>query len=72
MIFAGGDILRLSQLYQYCRYAKKTQISLDLKKYRYVGVITGLSDAKMVVKFYDIYSGRPAWRRALIYLSSFS
>jgi hypothetical protein len=35
---------------------------------RYVGVITGFSDAKMVVKFYEIYSGRPALRRALIYL----
>jgi hypothetical protein len=34
---AGGDILRVSEIYQNCRYAKKTQISLDPKKYRYVG-----------------------------------
>ena len=29
--------LRVSVIYQNCRYAKKTQISLDLNKYRYVG-----------------------------------
>ncbi len=35
------DILRISVKYQKYRYAKKTQISLDLKKYRYVGDICG-------------------------------
>ena len=30
------DILRETQISQKYRYAKKTQISLDLKKYRYV------------------------------------
>jgi hypothetical protein len=34
-----GDILRETQISQKYRYAKKTQISLDLKKYRYVGDI---------------------------------
>jgi hypothetical protein len=33
------DILREIQLSQFYRYAKKTQISLDPKKYRYVGDI---------------------------------
>ncbi len=31
------DLLRILQLLQNYRYAKKTQISLDPKKYRYVG-----------------------------------
>jgi hypothetical protein len=31
--------LRETQIWQFCRYAKKTQISLDPKKYRYVGDI---------------------------------
>jgi hypothetical protein len=31
--------LRVSEIYQNYRYAKKTQLSLDLKKYRYVGEI---------------------------------
>jgi hypothetical protein len=34
------DILRIPEKYRKYRYAKKTQISLDPKKYRYVGVIT--------------------------------
>jgi len=33
--------MRIPEKYQNYRYAKKTQISLDLKKYRYVGEITG-------------------------------
>ncbi len=33
------DILRVSEICQNYRYAKKTQISLDPKKYRYVGEI---------------------------------
>ena len=32
------DILRISEKCQKCKYAKKTQISLDPKKYRYVGI----------------------------------
>ena len=36
-IISSCDILRVSEICQNCRYAKKTQISLDLKKYRYVG-----------------------------------
>ena len=39
--FETGDILRVSKLWPNCRDAKKTQISLDLKKYRYVGDNTG-------------------------------
>jgi hypothetical protein len=35
-----GDILRIPVFCPNYRYAKKTQISLDPKKYRYVGVIT--------------------------------
>jgi hypothetical protein len=35
--------MRVSVFYQKCRYAKKTQISLNPKKYRYVGVIAGLA-----------------------------
>jgi hypothetical protein len=35
------DILRVSEIYQNCRYAKKTPISLGLKKYRYFGDTTG-------------------------------
>jgi hypothetical protein len=34
------NILRVSVKYQNYRYAKKTQISLAPKKYRYVGEIT--------------------------------
>jgi hypothetical protein len=34
--------LRISQNCQKYRYAKKTQISLGPKKYRYVGVIKGV------------------------------
>jgi hypothetical protein len=36
---SSNDILRVLQVHQNYRYAKKTQISLDLKKYRYVGDI---------------------------------
>jgi hypothetical protein len=36
---SSKDTLRISQIHRYCRYAKKTQISLDPKKYRYVGEI---------------------------------
>jgi hypothetical protein len=39
------DILRETQVSQKYRYAKKTQISLDLKKYRYVGVICNYEKA---------------------------
>jgi hypothetical protein len=39
-IFETGD-MRVSEKYQKYRYAKKTQISLDPKKYRYVGDING-------------------------------
>jgi hypothetical protein len=39
MIRKTGD-MRVSEIYQNYRYAKKTQISLDPKKYRYVGGIT--------------------------------
>jgi hypothetical protein len=35
-------ILRETQISQFYRYAKKIQISLDPKKYRYVGVICNL------------------------------
>jgi hypothetical protein len=38
--------LRVSEIYQNYRYAKKTQLSLDLKKYRYVGGIQGFRTAK--------------------------
>jgi hypothetical protein len=41
-----GDILRISEIYQKCRYAKKTQLSLDLKKYRYAGDIAGFKNAE--------------------------
>jgi hypothetical protein len=34
-------ILRETQISQFYRYAKKTQISLDPKKYRYVGDTSG-------------------------------
>ena len=44
-------ILRVSEIYQNCRYAKKTQISLDLKKYRYVGDTTGFRIAKKAVLY---------------------
>jgi len=42
LIFASlrcKDILRIPEKYQKYRYAKKTQLFLDLKKYRYVGDI---------------------------------
>jgi hypothetical protein len=35
--------MRIPEKCQNCRYAKKTQISLDPKKYRYVGEITGFA-----------------------------
>jgi hypothetical protein len=38
-LLQNKDILRIYVFYQKCRYAKKTQISLDPKKYRYVGDI---------------------------------
>jgi hypothetical protein len=41
-----GDTLRVSVFCQNCRYAKKTQLSLDPKKYRYVGEITSFRTAK--------------------------
>ena len=37
--FKIKDILRETQISRFYRYAKKTQISLDPKKYRYVGDI---------------------------------
>jgi hypothetical protein len=44
--------LRETQISQKCRYAKKTQISLELKKYRYVGVITNFGNEVTVVILY--------------------
>jgi hypothetical protein len=40
ILMAGCDLLRIPEKYQKYRYAKKTQISLDPKKYRYVGDTT--------------------------------
>jgi hypothetical protein len=45
-LLQNKDILRIYVFYQKCRYAKKTQISLDPKKYRYVGDITGFGTTK--------------------------
>jgi len=45
------DILRLSVKYQKYRYAKKTQLFLDLKKYRYVGEIKVLrAEMKLMIQ----------------------
>jgi hypothetical protein len=38
--------MRVSKLCPKYRYARKTQISLDLKKYRYVGVIWNFATPK--------------------------
>ena len=73
-IVETGDILRIYVFYQKYRYAKKTQISLDLKKYRYVGEITTYWEPE-IVGFDEIYmkssiigwfahSGIPALRKA--------
>ena len=43
--------LRIPEKYPNCRYAKKTQISLDLKKYRY-----GEIYKKGRLKIVDLYS----------------
>jgi hypothetical protein len=40
------DILRIPEKCQNCRYAKKTQISLAPKKYRYVGDNKGFETDK--------------------------
>jgi len=45
-----ADILRISVKYQKYRYAKKTQLFLDLKKYRYVGEITTFEVGKLLLK----------------------
>jgi hypothetical protein len=39
---SDADLLRETQISQFYRYAKKTQLSLDLKKYRYVEEIKTL------------------------------
>jgi hypothetical protein len=44
---SSTDTLRVSKIYQNCRYPKKTQISLDPKKYRYVGDIASFRNVKM-------------------------
>ena len=44
-MLSNCDILRVSEKYRKYRYAKKTQISLDPKKYQYVGGIEGFRDA---------------------------
>jgi hypothetical protein len=49
-----GDTLRIPQKCQKCRYAKKTQISLDLKKYRYVGETWKFENAYLVQISSDI------------------
>ena len=43
---SSGDISRETQISQFYRYAKKTQLSLDPKKCRYVGDNTGLRTTK--------------------------
>jgi hypothetical protein len=48
-----GDILRETQISQKYRYAKKTQLSLDFIKYRYVGDTAGFSSAKTVMILKD-------------------
>jgi hypothetical protein len=40
--------MRIPEKCQNCRYAKKTQISLDPKKYRYVGVNTTIWEPEIV------------------------
>ena len=42
---SSTDILRIYALWQNCKYAQKTQLFLDLKKYRYVGEIAGFERA---------------------------
>jgi hypothetical protein len=42
-----GDKLRIPEICQNRRYAKKTQLSLDPKKYRYVGV---MADSRQLKK----------------------
>ena len=49
-ISAISDTLRIPEKYQNYRHAKKTQISLEPKKYRYVGDTSGFkTDSKPVV-----------------------
>jgi hypothetical protein len=43
-----AGILRIYVFCQKCRYANKTQISLDLKKYRYVGDIFNFEWAELL------------------------
>ena len=45
--------MRIAKLCPNCRYATKTQISLDPKKYRYVGEISSLMERFIDVIFAD-------------------
>jgi hypothetical protein len=52
--------LRIYVFYQKCRYAKKTQISLDPKKYRYVGDIAGFRTTMkpVLLRRYQYFMGK--------------
>jgi hypothetical protein len=54
---SSGD-MGIHALWQNYRYTKKAQISLDLKKYRYVGVITGFGNTEKIVIKSRIINGK--------------
>ena len=59
------DTLRETQISQFYRYAKKTQISLDPKKYRYVGVICTFEIRKYLISPSDIRDELPLFFHSL-------
>jgi hypothetical protein len=61
MVFQKMEIgwfsgMRIYAFYQKCRDAKKTQISLDLKKCRYVKDIGNFKDSILLQRYHNIHS----------------